>query len=386
MKLTTFITSNLEEILLEWEVYATTLFPVAPVQTPDDLRDHAKQLLQAVVKDLQQTQSAAQQEEKSKGEPAEEDVDRKSASAVHGDLRHASGFTMLQLTAEFRALRASVLRLWKPHIGPMTEEVLDELMRFNEAIDQALTQSVVTFTENTERTRDTFLAILGHDLRSPLATMAMAGDYFTRLPNATESAHQMGVRIARSAACMAAMVKDLLAYSRTQLGGKIPLDLRRENVHLICQVALDDAQAGHPNCPFVLEGPPDLMGWFDPPRLQQVFTNLLNNASQYCAPSSEPVVIRAWGDAETITVQVRNRGPVIPASSLTAIFDPMVQLAQADHEQEGAPPSSLGLGLFIVRGITHAHGGSVTATSDEAMGTVFTVTLPRTMPAKKDAK
>jgi signal transduction histidine kinase len=208
----------------------------------------------------------------------------------------------------------------------------------------------------------------------------MAAGYLARPNTGTDATRQMGARVARSAANMTSMIKDLLEYARTQLGGGIPLTLRRENMRDICQAALDDAQAGHPDCPFELEASGDLFGAFDSARLQQLFSNLLNNAAQYRA-DTHPVTLTAQGELDTVTVQVRNQGPVIPAQSLQAIFDPLVQLSVEEGKQEGAPSSSLGLGLFIAREITSAHGGTITAESNGDSGTVFTVTLSRVPPA-----
>jgi len=379
MKLSTFITAHLPKILSEWDLFAKTLFPAWPAPPPHLLRDHAKEILQEIVVDLETGQTAAQQAEKSRGQRFDE-VNRKSAAAIHGTLRQASGFTLIQLTSEYRALRATVFRLWTPHMEPFTPQISSDMMRFNEAMDQALAESVVTYSENSDRTRDTFLAILGHDLRSPLSTITMAAGYLARPNTGTDATRQMGARVARSAANMTSMIKDLLEYARTQLGGGIPLTLRRENMRDICQAALDDAQAGHPDCPFELEASGDLFGAFDSARLQQLFSNLLNNAAQYRA-DTHPVTLTAQGELDTVTVQVRNQGPVIPAQSLQAIFDPLVQLSVEEGKQEGAPSSSLGLGLFIAREITSAHGGTITAESNEDSGTVFTVTLARVPPA-----
>ncbi|MDB5868944.1 MAG: putative two-component sensor histidine kinase [Polaromonas sp.] len=381
MKLSNFITTHMEEILCEWDIFARTLFPVSPVPPPHLLRDHAKEILQEITLDLETDQTAEEQAEKSKGQAAEA-VDRKSAAAIHGTLRQASGFTLIQLTSEYRALRATVFRLWMPHMEPFTEQISSDMTRFNEAMDQALAESVVTYSENADRTRDTFLAILGHDLRSPLSTITMAGHYLTRPATGTDSTRKMGARVSRSAANMTAMINDLLEYARTQLGGGIPLNLRRDDMRDICQAAMDDAQAGHPDCPFELEASGNLFGSFDTARLQQLFSNLLNNAAQYRA-DTHPVTITAQGDADTVTVHVCNMGPVIPAHSLQAIFDPLVQLSVDEDKQQGAPASSLGLGLFIAREITSAHGGSITAESNELTGTVFTVMLPRIPPAAR---
>ena len=382
MKLSTFITDHLEKILFEWDAFARTLFPASPAPPHHLLRDHAGEILQEIVIDLDTHQTAEQQTEKSKGQ-LDEHVNKKSAAAIHGTMRQASGFTLTQLTAEYRALRATVLRLWMPHMQLGTHESAVDMMRFNEAMDQALAESVVTYSENADRTRDTFLAILGHDLRSPLFTMKLAGSYLMRHAIGTEGTREMGARVARSAANMTAMIRDLLEYARTQLGGEIPLTRLPENMAAICQAALDDTQAGYPDCPFELEASGDMSGSFDSARLQQLFSNLLNNAAQY-RDDTRAVTITAQGDADSITVQVCNHGPVIPAPSLQAIFDPLVQLSVEQGLQEGAPSSSLGLGLFIAREITMAHDGIITVASNESSGTVFTVKLPR-MPIAEPA-
>ena len=148
------------------------------------------------------------------------------------------------------------------------------------------------------------------------------------------------------------------------------------NLRDICQAARDDTQAAYPECPFALDTSGDLAGMFDGLRLQQLFSNLLNNAAQY-RDATHPVTLSVHGHADSITVQVRNLGPVIPAQSLRAIFDPLVQLSVTPGKQQGAPSSSLGLGLFIAREITSAHGGTITAASNQESGTVFTVELPR---------
>ena len=379
MKLSSFITVDLEKILFEWDAFARTLFPVSPTPPPHLLRDHAGEILQEIAVDLDTHQTAAQQTEKSKGQ-LDENVNKKSAAAIHGTMRQASGFTLTQLTAEYRALRATVFRLWLPHMELGTPQSATDMMRFNEAMDQALAESVVTYSENADRTRDTFLAILGHDLRSPLFTMKLAGSYLMRPAIGSEGTRKMGARVASSAANMSAMVSDLLEYARTQLGGEIPLTRLPANMADICQAALDDARAGYPDCPFELQASDDLSGAFDSARLQQLFSNLLNNAAQY-RDNTRAVTITAQGEANSITVQVCNHGPVIPASSLQAIFDPLVQLSVEQGLQDGAPSSSLGLGLFIAREITTAHDGTITVASNEHSGTVFTVRLPRTLPA-----
>ena len=372
----------MEEILKEWESFARTQLPAATGMSALALRDHAKQIMQTLAADIETDQSPSEQYQKSKGN-APPLPGKESAASTHGTLRQTSGFSLPQLIAEYRALRATVLRLWLPHVVEVTERTSEEMMRFNETIDQALAESAVTFSDQALRTRDTFLAVLGHDLRSPLAAMSTAGEILSRPDIGPEITLQVGARVKRSAATMTTMVNDLLEYSRTQLSAEMPIAPRETEMRHICDSSIHDAAGAHPDCPFEIEASGDLTGFFDEVRMQQVITNLLNNAAQYRG-KEHPVTIIVRGDQDEVVVQVKNRGPLIPSEFLQAIFNPLVQLS-VGAQQEGRPSTSLGLGLFIAREITAAHGGTIEAESSAASGNVFTVRLPRTQEQDKVA-
>lgn len=380
MKLSRFIISHLDEIVGEWETFARSL-SISDFALPAvELQDHSRQMLKAIAADMEKAESKQQKKEKSVSDVSSMSGGR-SAASTHGSLRQISGFTMPQVTAEFRAMRASVLRLWMEQSSRASKENTQEMVRFNEAIDQALQESAIRFSDQSNRTRDTFLAMLGHDLRSPLATLTMAGALLVRPTIDQANAIQIGARISRSAASMTTMVNDLLEYSRTQLGGSIPINAVLADIVEICQLAVDDASAAHPTCVFQLEVAGERIGDYDAARLSQVFSNLLNNAAQYKG-EKHPVTISAFGDEKATIVKVKNYGPTIPRASLAAIFDPLVQLSVAD-EQKGPANTSLGLGLFIAREITKAHGGAIDVESSEEEGTIFSVRLPRIAPPDK---
>src|SRR5207342_2483816 len=90
------------------------------------------------------------------------------------------GFDLNQLGAEYRALRATVLRLWAVQARTAGHEELEEVTRFNEGIDQALAESIASYSEHVAHSRDTFLAVLGHDLRTPLGALAGSLDLLGR--------------------------------------------------------------------------------------------------------------------------------------------------------------------------------------------------------------
>ena len=132
--------------------------------------------------------------------------------------------------------------------------------------------------------------------------------------------------------------------------------------------------AAHPQSSFELLARGHTTGVFDGVRLHQLFANLLFNAAQY-GDRERPVVLGIHGGTHGITVQVTNHGQPIPATSLSAIFKPLVQLPD-EGAQDERPRTSLGLGLFVAREIAEAHGGSIEVQSDAERGTIFTVRLP----------
>jgi signal transduction histidine kinase len=378
LRLSGFILQHMDAILAEWDAFARTLGPAAQEMSALALRDHAKPILLAIAEDMAQPETPREQLEKSQGRQS---MEVGSAAGKHGTLRHVSGFSLLQLTAEYRALRASVLRLWLPKVQEFSEAVVSDMVRFNETIDQALAESALTYSEQGARTRDTFLAILGHDLRSPLATVSMVGDLLGRQHAPDSQLGSIAQRLRRSSAAMTTMVNDLLEYARTQLGGAIPIQCVSQDMAPACAAAVQAAEAAHPECRFVAQCDGELTCNFDYDRLQQVFSNLLNNAAQY-SPPGEAVALDAWGEGEAVVVQVRNRGSVIPGHALETIFNPLVQLA-ADPLDHGRPSTSIGLGLFIAREITQAHGGTIEVDSSADEGTVFTVRIPRLLSGQE---
>jgi len=142
----------------------------------------------------------------------------------------------------------------------------------------------------------------------------------------------------------------------------------------IAQWAVEDAGAAHPRARFEINPDGELQGEFDGPRLQQLLTNLANNAAQYGA-QGKPIVIDLVGEEQRVLLKVRNQGAVIPKDVLSTLFTSLVQLPEEEGNER--PRSSLGLGLFIAKQIAESHGGDIDVVSNEESGTVFTVEVPR---------
>jgi signal transduction histidine kinase len=371
MKLQDFIRDHMEAIVAEWETFARTLSPGADSMDKLALRDHAKAMLTAIAQDIDTYQSEPMRDTKSRGEAA--GAARATAATTHGGLRFTSQFSMIQLAAEFRALRATVLRLWFA-AGGETEDPGESMVRFNEAIDQALAESIESFMEKSDTARDLFLGVLGHDLRAPLATIASAGEALTHRSITPVQAAALGGSVKRAAHYMAGMIENLIGYTRVQLGGAMELQREPTDVADVCRDALADAEATFSGSQIELRTAGDCTGRFDGIAVRQLMTNLLVNALQH-GTRGHLVVARLHGDDRGIVFSVANNGPQIPPEAIKTLFQPLVRGEEA--ERSGSSRTSSGLGLFIAREIATAHGGEIEVESSAEGRTVFSVTLPK---------
>lgn len=377
MRLADFILSNGESILSEWEAFARTCVPASATMDIAGLRDHAAQMLNAIAVDLTQPQSAHEQSEKSRGrEPLAESGTPATAASAHGAGRAESGFTVVQMVAEYRALRASVLRLWTREQGQLETADIDDLTRFNEAIDQSLTESVVRFSDEVDRAKETFLAILGHDLRTPLGAIGTSAMFMLETGELEEPYHTLTTRIVDSSKRAVAMIGDLLDFTRGHLGGGIPVERAEMSLGKVVHAVVDEIHAAHPEATIRVEARGETEGRWDAARIGQAIANLIGNAVQHGADGTAVTVV-VGGDAHEVCITVHNRGTVIAPERLDALFTPMRARPLPRKSKLTGPTGSLGLGLYIAERIVSAHGGRIAVESNEERGTTFTVRLPR---------
>ncbi|HUG71131.1 MAG TPA: HAMP domain-containing sensor histidine kinase [Pirellulaceae bacterium] len=375
MRLANFIVENFEPILVEWDAFARSITPGEKMDALA-LRDHAGEILLATVEDMRSAQSSAERSARSRGHRREGDgASLNGASEQHAIGRLGSGFDLLELVSEYRALRASVLRLWHESGTQPNDRDVDDVTRFNESIDQSLTKAVSSYTKRVDQSRDLFLAILSHDLRNPLNSIAMSAQLLPHLLQPATEAVDVASQIATNAEVMARMISDLLDYTRTRLGAGMPVSPVPMDLGLLCQELHNEFCSAHPNRKIELRSEGDLTGRWDIDRLRQAISNLLGNAIQH-SPESAPVALRLRGETSDVVLAVFNGGPPIPPGELPRIFDPLVRGSSAEHPKVNRP-GSIGLGLYIAREIVGSHGGTVTVSSSQASGTLFTVRLPR---------
>jgi signal transduction histidine kinase len=367
LKFAEFIDKERATIVAEWETFARTLLPASSGMDALTLRDHVDDILTAIVLDMRAQQTKAEQAEKSKGRGGAQRLGE--IGRIHAALRIGSGFRLGQLVAEYRALRASVLRLWENKgrdPGGVT--------RFNEAIDEALTEAVHRFTTTTEHFRDQSLGILGHDLRNPLSAIIAGSTLLIGSEELGDRSVRIAARMLNSANRMSRMIDDLLDLTRTRFGDAIPVVRTPLDLDPLCRQVTAELEGLRPAGGVRFTPAGDLHGDWDGDRIAQVLSNLLRNAIQHGSPDA-PITLAATGRDDEVVLEVHNGGPPIPAEALATLFDPMVR-----HVADATANTGLGLGLYIASQVVLAHGGTLGVTSTDADGTRFTVRLPRHAP------
>ncbi|WP_046271657.1 sensor histidine kinase [Pseudomonas syringae] len=371
MRLSGFILENIEPIVREWTDFARTLSTLGEPLDTTELRDHVEQMLRAIATDLQTDQSLQQQVDKSQGHAVSHED---TAAKIHAITRLMSGFTIDQVVSEFRALRASVIKQWMSQEALDTQQQIEDMIRFNEAIDQALAESITSYTGAVQASRNIFLGILGHDLRTPLSAILLGADVLLRTHDLSARPTKVASRIYSSVKRANQIVGDLLDFTRSQIGPGIPLKKTEIDMQPICVRIVEESSTVHPEADIRLTSDEPVMGRFDGDRLEQVFSNLIGNAIQH-GNSSDPVEVTLAVSESELRFSVHNTGSPIPEDVLPFIFNPMDRYSPEKMTDNG-PYSSLGLGLFIVDRIVDAHGGRIEVTSKADLGTTFAVVIP----------
>lgn len=376
MKLSEFLTLEAEAILVAWDEFAATVSHQGLVLDKQALRDHAAEILQTIARDMERPQTAAQQLEKSKGLRDSVTSSPDTAAETHADTRMISGFAIDAMITEYRALRASVLRLWLAHGGgPSYKEDMQEIMRFNEAIDQAIAESVARYTDQTKKSTDLFIGILGHDIRNPLGTICMSAEYLVRSGQLTAPAAET---IINSAVRINSVIEHVVDFTRAQSDGMMPINPKPGNLAAQFSKVIEETRVRNPRAVLELDTSGNFDGAWDEGRMGQLLSNLLANALSYGA-RGRPVTVRMWATPDEVACSVHNFGSPIPVKEQARIFQALTRGSLAD-KQEHREPGGLGLGLYICKEIVLAHGGTIGVASEAVEGTAFTVHLPRVVP------
>jgi signal transduction histidine kinase len=350
MRLADFLDAEREQILGAAAEFAKTL-PTLAAASDEVLRDHFSQCLDVIASDLRTKQSRMESIAKSQGRGPR--GSGATAAEDHGEARANSGLTSSQLLSEYRALRSSVLRLWMEKCQPSGDS-LDDVMRFNEAIDQAVAESLIQYERQVEQWRHIFLGVIGHDLRTPLHAIGLTSD-FLRLKAPTELKKQVDV-LAKSIKRIGAMLDSLLNFSNSRIGSEMTLTLQKADLAKEIAEEVSIIRAAFPQAEITLDAGQAASGCFDVSRIREAVTNLVTNAIQH--GTSRSVKVAVTNDEKNFHIKVRNDGH-IPESKLAGIFQPM----KSGGDYKTGHRTNLGLGLFICKQITSAHKGEIHVTS-----------------------
>ena len=284
------------------------------------------------------------------------------------------GFEVLQRLRELRMSRETpVILLTAYEFDPRNIESLqgaalvDYIVKpIASALLRAKVRALVALYQRGEAlaARDRDIAMLAHDLQTPLASIA-AGTLLLFRSHLDQRANEITQRVSRTVKRMSEMVTDLTDYARAGQG-PIPVVVRTVDLGLLTDEVVSECRQLDGGDRISVNKTGDLTGQWDPNRLAQAISNLIRNAITH---GEGPVTVHLLERPASVELQVHNGGEPIPADRLPQMFAPF--------ERGSADGRGLGLGLYIVRAIAEAHGGTVDAASTRAEGTTFRLALPR---------
>lgn len=289
----------------------------------------------------------------------------------HARQRLTNGIDLSTLIQEYALLRSVLMRVLRD--VPTTPEIRDPMIRLDEGLDTAVRAAVQSYATLRDQTRDRFIGILAHDLRTPLSAVMTGANYLTAITESDDVKHRVAVAIEQSATRMARLIDDIFEFARGTLGGTIPVQFREGDLGELAAIAVAELKVAHPKRDLRLELIGDLRGRWDADRILQVVSNLVANAFRHGA-DPVTVTVREGTSREELVLEVNDRGPPLPAERIRQLFDPT-------RLEVSKTRAGLGLGLYIVRQIALAHGARCDVQSSEAEGTTFTVRWPRALSA-----
>ena len=221
----------------------------------------------------------------------------------------------------------------------------------------------------TSELREQFIAVLGHDLRNPLAAVGATAELLALRKNDPQLV-TLGQRLRATTFRMSRLIDDVMDFARGRLGSGIGVTIvPTENLAVSLREVVNELRTANGNRTIVDDISIERLVYCDRTRIQQLLSNLLGNALTHGAPE-QAVTVSATIQDDQLTLQVRNGGDLISPDNISKVFEPYWRPATSK------PGGGLGLGLFICKQIIKAHGGNLEVQSSEATGTVFTARIP----------
>lgn len=366
-----------EVLMRQWtaRVLADPEVPEANRLTEPELRDHIPTFIDELAAKMTGHAFSPPPAEVGSGESVGRSLGANGTATAHARQRFAQRYATSAALRELSHFRAVVIELCFREAIVLRHDTAQLL---HAAIDGAMGKAATEIERNGQSAlreevavRERFMAILTHDLRTPLQAVGMATHLLLE-QDPTDGQASYLRRIVRSAQRAERMIEDMLDLARARLGGGLSINAESTDAHEICRRVIEEAQLANPKrrLSFVPEG--NGQGLFDPGRVAQVASNLVSNALVY-SPEGSVVTVASRGlEADRVTIEVHNEGSPIPAEELSTLFEPFRRGMHGAGASKG-----LGLGLFIARELALCHGGTLDVASSPERGTVFTLVLPR---------
>ncbi len=234
----------------------------------------------------------------------------------------------------------------------------------------AVQRAALAEKARTQEFQERFLAILGHDLRNPLAAIDMGAGILSEYIT-DPAAVRVLERMRSSSSRMTRMITQILDLTRSRLAGGLEMAPGFMSLSATLLQMVEEMRSAFPSRTIEVSAPP-ITGVWDRDRLEQVFSNLIGNAVLH-GDATRSVTVRAVASANEVQVTVHNYGEPISPEAQTTLFNPF---RRGERDSRTAKTAGLGLGLFISQEIVRGHGGALSLESDATLGTTFRVTLP----------
>ena len=257
----------------------------------------------------------------------------------------------------------------------VTHQDLEDIIRFNEAVDQTIAESVRRYTKRIDHSRNMFLGILGHDLSNPIGAASMCGQLMIAKGTLDPKMRILAAQIIDSTARANIIINDLLDFTRAGIGSGLSVVKVDADMGIIAQRLVAEMISLSHSREINIDIKGDMHGEWDVARIGQLFSNLIGNALQYSFDKTPINILVDGTDKNELKIIFQNEGIPIPADKMTRIFDALTRATSEGEERIGS--TNLGLGLYITKEIVNSHQGKIAVTSSKESGTVFTVTLPR---------
>lgn len=251
----------------------------------------------------------------------------------------------------------------------------EELLQKKTAVETALKLAQAELHDSYDKAQaralfaEQMVAIVSHDLKNPLSAIKMASEILAQSESTPKEVRMLG-HITNSVGRAERMIADLLDFALVRAGRGIAIAPTQVEVLPLMSKSIEELRVAFPKATLLYPSTGTGCAYLDADRVQQVIGNLVANSVAYGDPL-QPITITSRLDAHQVIVSVHNYGPAIADHVLEALFEPMTR-----GTHDGSDVRSVGLGLFIVREVVHAHGGYVLVSSTSESGTQFNVHIP----------